>query len=324
MKTALLVTTLSTLVACLYFTIVRPAADRTGQKHIVISSDHQREEIIYKGVIRLNKEETAFDSMSAGGYMRYETNDNRLEVKRDREGNWVYRLNTVRVDMASNPSARAVYANAVREMVAYGFDAGPRLEHIYRSGGQEAVLAAVDSLQNDQIKALYLEKLLSAGHLPDTVLVRVVHHIGGLFSSGQRTQFLLKLSPDQLSDTTVLDQWLNVAGKLFAPAEKKQALEHIAGHNILSGNTFDEVMDIIREMPSDWEKSDLAMMLMPHDVHTEVQWVTLIDMASKLRAEHDRRTLLAYIGDRMPSSDTLRTALRAAGGFLPRLGLLTN
>ncbi len=315
MKTILFVLTLSSLVASIYFTINKwelPA----DQKKIVIASDNSREEITYAGNIRLTPDETAIESISPGGFIRYSTNNADLKVKSDKEGALTYSVNGKPYTKDVKPEQALVLKEAISEMIAYGFDAAGRLERLNNNGGAPAVLAAIRPLKNDYIKQLYIQQLFTSSQLDDTARIQLIQHIARLNASNARAQLLVRFSVDQLKDSAVLDQWLIAVAGLFAPPEKKEALQHLLGENILPQQGFDRAMAIIASLQVDTEKVEMARLLMLKDVQTESQWLAVINLAAKVRADHEKRRLLNLIAQQLPENENLKASWQNANRYL--------
>ena len=314
MKITLLVLTISTLLASIYFTLnrwERPA----NQTKIVIATNTSREEITYAGDIRLTPDETAIEAISAGGFIRYSTNNVQLKIKSDKEGALTYSVNGNRYTKDVRPEQAQVLKEAISEMIAYGFDAEGRLERV-RSKGGPAVLAAIAPLKNDFIKQLYIQQLFSSGQLNDTARIQLIQHIDKLNASNARAEMLVRIPAAQLKDSAVLDQWLITVASLSGTPEKKQALQHILGENILPQQGFDRAIGIIASLQADTEIVEMARLLMLKDVHTESQWIALINLVAKLNAEPEKRRLLNLIAQQMPENENLKASWQNANGYL--------
>ena len=315
MKITLLVLTISTLLASIYFTLnrwERPA----NQTKIVIATNTSREEITYAGNIRLSPDETTIETISAGGFIRYKTNNTELKIKSDKGSVLTYSVNGKQYVKGVKPGQVEVVKEAISEMIAYGFDAAGRLERLRSKGGAPAVLAAIGPLKNDAIKQLYIQQLISFGQLNDTARIQLIQQIAKLNASHERAELLVSFPADQLKDSTVLDQWLiTVAGLVSAP-EKKLALQHLLGENILPQQGFDRAMAIIVSLLADTEIVEMARLLMLKDVHTETQWLALIDLAATLTADQEKRRLLDLIAQQMPDNDNLIISWQNANSYL--------
>ncbi len=315
MKITLLVLTISTLLASIYFTLnrwERPA----NQTKIVIATNTSREEITYAGDIRLTSDETAIETISAGGFIRYSTNNTELKIKSDKESVLTYTVNGKQYAKGVKPGQIEVVKEAISEMIAYGFDAAGRLERLRAKGGAPALLAAIGPLKNDAIKELYIQQVISFGQLNDTACIQLIQHIAKLNVSNTRAELLVRFPADQLKDSAVLDQWLITAADLVVPGEKEQALQHLLGKNILPQQGFDRALAIIASLLADTEIVEMARLLMLKDVHTETQWLALIDLAENVIAEPEKRRLLDLIAQQMPENENLKAFWQNANRYL--------
>ncbi|HTF27471.1 MAG TPA: hypothetical protein VK625_01435, partial [Flavitalea sp.] len=175
---------------------------------------------------------------------------------------------------------------------------------------------AIAPLKNDFIKQLYIQQLFSSGQLNDTARIQLIQHIDKLNASNARAEMLVRIPAAQLKDSAVLDQWLITVASLSGTPEKKQALQHILGENILPQQGFDRAIGIIASLQADTEIVEMARLLMLKDVHTESQWIALINLVAKLNAEPEKRRLLNLIAQQMPENENLKASWQNANGYL--------
>ncbi len=315
MKATLLVLTISTLLASIYFTLnrwERPA----NQTKIVIATNTTREEINYAGDIRLTPDEATIESISAGGFIRYKTDYTQLKIKSDKKGVLTYSVDGKRSSKNISFEEAPVLKEALREMIAYGFDAGGRLERLRSTGGALAIMAAIGPLKNDFTKQLYIRELLSFGQLNDTARIQLIQHIAKLNAGKERVDLLLRFPTGQLKDSAVLDQWLITVSGLVAPVEKKLALQHLLGENILPQFGFDRAIAIISSFRAETDLLEMAGLLMPKDVCTNSQWITMINLAAKVGGGPEKHRLLDLIAQHMPDNDNLKASWQNANSSL--------
>ncbi|CAN5335382.1 hypothetical protein BH09BAC6_BH09BAC6_06220 [soil metagenome] len=93
-----------------------------GRRHTTIISNDGNEKIRieYYGQFSFNNTRTAINNMLAGSYIKYERNDDRLEVFRNRYGQIVYKINNGDKKLALDSNDRLFVAEAVKEMIRKG------------------------------------------------------------------------------------------------------------------------------------------------------------------------------------------------------------
>ena len=101
-----------------------------GRRHsIIISNDgNEKIRIEYYGQFSFNNARTAVSSMSPGGYISYEWNDEKLEVQRNRVGQIVYKINGGRKKTVLDRNDKLFVAVAVKEMIKKGHYSDRRLK----------------------------------------------------------------------------------------------------------------------------------------------------------------------------------------------------
>ncbi len=93
---------------------------REKSNYMKIISNGSIEELSYTGTIELNDSGTDFKSISRGGYVEYEKNDSKLVAKGSSTGEIAYEFFE---DGEKTPLDKKLLAEAVSEMIAWGFDA---------------------------------------------------------------------------------------------------------------------------------------------------------------------------------------------------------
>ena len=136
-----------------------------SESNMVIRSDHFYEEIKYAGKFQFNEDETAFKSISPGGYFKFRLNDERIKAESNLKGEIEYTIYDGKNNLGLDAEGKKLVAGAIREMINWGFDANARMERIYQKGGVPALLSELDSVKTDQVKILYLNRLLAIDSL---------------------------------------------------------------------------------------------------------------------------------------------------------------
>ena len=95
------------------------ASCHLGRRHTTIISNNGNEKIRieYYGQFSFNNTRTAISSMSPGGYISYERNDEKLEVQRNRVGQIVYKINGGREKIILDSNDKQFVAEAVKDML---------------------------------------------------------------------------------------------------------------------------------------------------------------------------------------------------------------
>src|SRR5688500_11346983 len=128
MKPVLIFLTLLTFSLSIYFTIQR--FDRHGVSTTRIFDGTNEQEISSRGKIIFNDAETAVESISQNGFLKYKNNDLKLKVQ-SKEGKIVYELtDDGRALNVNDANGQRILAETIKAILETGFDARGRVERL--------------------------------------------------------------------------------------------------------------------------------------------------------------------------------------------------
>lgn len=319
-----------------------------SESNMVIKSDNFYEEIKYSGIFRLTDDETGFKSISPGGYFKFQKNEVLVKAESNLKGEieyWIYDgKNNLSIE---NEEGKKLVAESIKDMIARGFNASARMEHIYSKGGISALLSEVDSMHSDQVKILYLKRLFTVDSLSPENRSQIINKINSLSSDRDKSDFLNKISFKQLNNPQIADAYFIVLEGIRSDMEKTGALQRLIDQDSISienenkimdmtshlgsdlnkanlfrkmiakgmitGPHFDSLLNLVSYMGSDIDKSALYRNLLEENNISESQWVSLINKTSSLGSDIDKTNLLIGIAQKMPKSDNVKMAyLKAA------------
>jgi hypothetical protein len=207
---------------------LRIEGNRANEQTIVINSDNFYEEIRYAGHINFNDEETAITALSPGGYLKYTRDDQLLTVVADSSGRIVYTLSQNGHVTNNSADLPKIISEAVKETIAWGLDAKPRMERVYNRGGSQALLNAIDSLKNGNLKLQYAERIFRADSVSTAVLERLLIKLHGIDGSDyEKEQLLKKFSVTQLADSSLFSTYLQTVAAVRADDAKTNLLKKL-------------------------------------------------------------------------------------------------
>ena len=318
---------------------------------MVVKSDNFVEKISYVGKFELTEDETAFKSISPGGYFKYEMNDEKVKAESNLKGEIEYSLYDGKNNLVMDDKGRKLLAEAIKEMIAWGYDAQGRMERVYKRGGVNALLAEVDSVKVGQTKSIYLNRLFSLmDSLSPAEQSLVIEKIKSLNSDMDERHLLEKIPLRQLKDPKIANAYFNVAREINSDMDKAAVLNHfldldsISTENtfkilqvsatlnsdmdkanvykkaiekgIISGTGYDSLLNLVSDMGSDMDRANLYRELIGIANISEAQWNDLISKISKMNSDLDKTNLLVEIAPKMPKSDVVKTNYQKAAKTL--------
>ena len=331
-----------------YFSWAGKDREKKGvsESNMVIRSDNFYEEIKYSGKFQLTDDETGFKSISPGGYFKFRKNDVSVKAESNLQGSIEYRINDGNNNLPLDEKGKKLLAEAIREMIAWGFDAENRMERVYRKGGAQALLSEVDSMRSDHIRLLYLNRLFAIDSLMPQWIPIVIIKAGALGSDPDKVNFLTRIRADQLKDSLVDSAYFEVVKKINSDMDKSNAIQYLIKQDSLSaasaekalalsgeisfdmdksnlfgkmiekglirGPLFDSLLLYVSAIGSDMDKLNLYEKLLNENGISDLQWAALLNKASLLGSDMDKTNLLISIAQKMPHTETLKENYRKA------------
>jgi len=314
---------------------------------MVIKSNNFYEEIKYLGKFQLTDDETAFRSISPGGYVKFWLNDEKLKAESNLQGQIEFTIYDGKNNVSPDDEAgKKLIARAIHEMIAWGYDADARMDRIYKQGGSKALLNEIDSMRTDPVKMIYIDRLFTVDSLSSEDLLTMVNKIGTLGADMDKMQCLKKLTASQLKDPQIDSAYFSIAGRMGADMDKVNTLQPILDQDsvsetdvfrimaigeklgsdndksnlfnklidkgLINGARFDTLIRFASYMGADMDKTNLYKKLMEVKTISDSQWTTLINKASQLGADMDKANLLTEIAQKMPRTEMMKSAYLTA------------
>ncbi len=313
----------------MYFSWLGKDRENRGisESNMVVKSDNFTEKISYVGKFQLLDDETGFKSISPGGYFKYEMNDERVKAESNLKGEIEYTLYDGKDNLVvSDDKGKKLLKEAIKEMIAWGYDAQGRMERIYKKEGVKGLLAEVDSVRTGQTKMIYLDRLFSLmDSLSPEEQSLVIDKIKSLNSNMDERHLLEKISLHQLKNPKVADAYFRVAGDINSDMDKAAVLNHFLDQDsittentfkllqvsatlnsdmdksgvyrkaiekgIINGPGYDSLLNLVSEINSDMDKANLYKELIALGNISEAQWIDLIDKISSINSDMDKANL---------------------------------
>jgi hypothetical protein len=297
MKAEIFVVAFCFLLAGAFFTYAKHSG--FGNNHestIVINNENFHEEIKYSGKIDFSDDETAIKSISPGGYMDFTRNGEQLLVKSDKQGVISYQLTEgedTKVEMDSK--GKQFLAVAVKEMIALGIDANERMDRIYSKGGNRALMNELANLKNDDVKRMYLERILKSDSLSSNDLAEMSKKITQSLGSDQDKEQVLKaFKAEMLKDSTAAQAYLQAVESFGDDNAKASALKTLLKAPISAG-LFPQFIDVSNGIRDDNQKEEVFREIIRKVQLDQKQADLMILAIGHLSDENQKRELISQL-----------------------------
>jgi len=291
-----------------YFSLHKNENDGKGNVSITIKSGSYYEQIKYAGKILLTDDETAFKSISPGGYVKFEKNEIKLTAESNITGEIKYILYDDDHRLPMDSRSAKIIASAIKEMIAYGFDAEGRMERLYQTGGKIALINELTNIKNTGVVNMYMDRIFKSGVLSANEYSVMAEKIKSLNSDIDKVNFLKKYPIPSIENSFVIESWFNGVKSLNADVDKMNALTYLTGSDSIASECFDRVLDISSHLNADIDKMNMYHKLLNKKNISEQQWISLISKASYITSDIDKSNLLTAIAKQMPKTEDIKSA----------------
>lgn len=289
--------------------------DNKGKNNVTITIENgdDYEQIKYAGKIALADDETTFKSISPGGYVKFRKNTIKLAAESNITGEIKYTLYDDDQLLLPGDNSKRIIASAIKEMIAYGFDAQGRMERLYLKGGKTALINEINNIKDAGLVNMYMDRIFKSDTLSASDYSFIAEKIKSLNSDIDKLRFLKMYPIQSIQNPSVIQSWFDVAKRLNANIDKMNALTYLTESDSLSSECFDRILDISVHLNADIDKINMYQKLLNQKNISEQQWISLINQAPNITADVDKSNLLTAIAKQMPKTESIKSAwLKAA------------
>lgn len=279
-----------------------------GNVTITIENGDDYEQIKYSGKIVLADDETSFKSISPGGYVKFRKNNVKLTAESNITGEIKYTLYDDDQLLPPGNNSQKIIASAIKEMIAYGFDARGRMERLYLKGGKAALINEIGNIKDAGLVNMYMDRLFKSDTLSASDYSFIAEKIRSLNSDVEKLNFLKMYPIQSIQDSLVIQSWFDVAKRLNSDVDKMNALTYLTGSDSLSSDCFDRILDISAHLNADIDKINMYQKLLHQKNISEQQWISLISQATNIASDVDKSNLLTVIAKQMPKAENIKSA----------------
>jgi len=239
-----------------YFT--GPWLDKKGKDDVTITIENgdDYEQIRYGGKITLTEDQKSIQRIAPGGYIKYKHNDNKFIVTSSLQGDLSYNVTYDGNQITVGDRDTILIREAIKEMIAYGFDAQSIMEQTYVTGGDSALMNAFTKMKSPSVINIYLERLMnddSAGNYT----IPIIRRISTMGSDNDKITYLHKLKQSQLKDLKNANAWFDVVEHLGSDNDKINMLNHWTGTDTIQQNIFSRILETTSHLGSDNDKVNM-------------------------------------------------------------------
>ena len=239
-----------------YFT--GPWLNKKGKDDVTITIENgdDYEQIRYGGKITLTEDQKSIQRIAPGGYIKYKHNDNKFIVTSSLQGDLSYNVTYDGNQITVGDRDTILIREAIKEMIAYGFDAQSIMEQTYVTGGDSALMNAFTKMKSPGVINMYLERLMnddSAGNYT----IPIIRRISTMGSDNDKITYLHKLKQSQLKDLKNANAWFDVVEHLGSDNDKINMLNHWTGTDTIQQNIFFRILETTSHLGSDNDKVNM-------------------------------------------------------------------
>lgn len=260
---------------------------------MVINNGKDRIEVQSSGEIIFNDDETAIESISSHGYVRFEKNGQKLLAGYKRNGEFKYELydNGQRLNPDS-PEGKKFIAEMINSMIASGFGAKEHIKRIVKKGGIKAVIAEIDKIDSDFAKSIYIEYLISCDSItPNQVLVITQKIRKQIESDFEKSKLLQKYTAAQIKDSLTSIAYFEATKTIGSDFEKANVLKTIVKQSI-SDKQASQIVDISKSIESDFERANVLKEIIHQDKLRETNMNAFLNSTELIKSDFEKANVL--------------------------------
>ncbi len=287
--------TFKNVLSFIAITLIISACHQWGNR-MIISNGKDRIEVQSSGEIIFNDDETAIESISSHGYVRFQKNDQKLLAGYKKDGKFKYELydNDKKLDPESVEGKKFI-AEMVKGMISTGFGAKEHFNRIVKKGGIKAVLAEVDKIESDFAKSIYMEYLIACDSLRPDQLRDITGKIGKQIGSDfEKSKLLQKYKAAQLQDSAVSFAYFEAAKSIESDFEKANVSKTIVKQAI-SDKQSSEVIELSKTIESDFERANVLKEIIRQDKLRKANMNLFLNSAEQIKSDFEKANVLKEI-----------------------------
>jgi hypothetical protein len=241
----------------------------------------------YAGKIVLTDDETAFQSIAPGGYVKFTKNEQKMVAEGTLKGTIQYELSDDGSSMPYDENGKQFVAGAIREMIAFGFDADARLERVYQSGGNKALLHELKQLRSATVSNRYARRLIQTDTLNIPELTEVIDAISTFYPDHEKVDLLNQLPFTRLLDSNTVEHYVAAIGTMRGDVDKMQVLNQVIDKDTLTVTGWIRLIQLTATLKSDIDKSNTLIRMAQHMPYSEPVKEAYLKTARTIHAEVD-------------------------------------
>jgi len=249
---------------------------------ITISEGNNYTQLKYSGKIVLTDDETGFQTISPGGFVKFRKNDQFMLAEGTLKGTIQYELSDNGNSISFDKKGKQFVSGTIHEIIALGFDAEARLERVYAKGGTRALLNEWKLLTGTPVGNRYAARLLSIDTLSATELDAAIGLIGTATPDHEKAGLLMKVLPDCLADSNIAVHYFSAIETMQADADKMKVLNYVIDKGALN----------------------------------EAAWLRLIQSAATLKSDIDKVNTLIRLAPKMPPVERVKDQYQATARMI--------
>ena len=278
---------------------------------VSMSDDQHKFRANVEGTVDFNDEETDIVSLGAGGSARLEETRGgvaqRVEVSA--RGNQLERRYFVGdAERPYDDNARALMAEAVKELARSGVNAEARVKRLYARGGADGVLDEIGKIHSDYVRGLYLGLLSGMGKLTPPQLDVALQQAGTMQGDYERRQALTALFEKQTLDAARQTTFLRQLAHFSSDYERAELLIATVARLVDAPAVRQAWLDAALGVQSDYERRRTLEAMLQRDGLDDAQLGSVIETSAAMTSDYEHRELLVAAARRVHDTDAVAPA----------------
>lgn len=250
-----------------------------------IKDGTQNLQVKLKGDILFTDDEKDIEKIAPGSNIFYKKKNDKLEITSDRNNSPVYTINGTKKTTLETADKNLI-AQCIQLMIDNGVGAEERAAKLYKQGGFPVVLKAIDRLNSDYVRSIYLN-YLDDNHTPtnDEMLSFLNKIDTYLPSDYYKSTLLNNIQDNYLKKDVTANAYLQSVKNIQSDYYKANTLKKILNAS-LSEKQFEQVLPMVGSIKSDYYQSDVLKMILSKNTLSDTTFTQMLNAASHIKSDY--------------------------------------
>ncbi len=282
-----------------------------GETTVSWVDDDDKTSIIMDGDIEFNEDETGIESISKRGYISIRQRRGKLltvlEIEPDKNGELQYEYSIKNKIQDFDQAGQEWLAEIIGRLVRNtGVNVDKRVQKYYSEDGVDGVLKEITKIDNNHVKSLYYQELMSLRALSDEEFGDIIRAASREIDSDySKSEFLISFADYTDLKEEYLVDYVDMVGTIESDYSMRQALSAIEFRNV-NNQVLKAILEMAEDLDSDYDRSELLIDMASTDLKDAESQKLLVQAIEGIDSDYEKkRVIFELLSHRNISPETI-------------------